>query len=407
MKKMKKEYDVIVVGAGPGGGQCARNLAKLGIDVLLVERHASFYDNNFSSAGMSMEGFHEFNLPESVIGRYWKNFTLQTTTEIVSWKGEQNKGVVLDFAKLRQYLADECIKYGGDVLMGYTYTSKEMLEDGVLANFKGKESKEVVSIKAKLLVDATGPARKVIYDSRDDQPKMDLSVGVEYMIKVNDEVYDRFKDDLFFFLGNKWSFKGYSWIFPMDDNVLKVGTGKILVKENDEASETLKQITERIIAEYMEVDSYELIDIHGGSVRTTKDMSEDFFNERVVAIGDAISAINPLGGEGIRYALRSADYVTEHAKNFIKHNKNTFKKYRKNWKRKHLFTWKLCFFLTETVYHKYSDEQLDYKVKKYHSLVDIDQIVDILFEFKFTKMRARLVSYAWSRIKQKFNKTTA
>ncbi|CAL2076738.1 NAD(P)/FAD-dependent oxidoreductase [Tenacibaculum sp. 190524A05c] len=404
---MKQEYEVIVVGAGPGGGQCARHLAKLGVDVLLVERHESFYDNNFSSAGMSLEGFKEFNLPEEVIGRYWKNFTLQTSNELATWKGENNKGVVLDFAKFRQFLADDCVANGGDVLMGYSFTSKEIKEDGVIAHFKDKKGNNPHSIKAKLLVDATGSARKVIYDSREDQPKMDLSAGVEYMIKVDDEVYNTFKDDLFFFLGDKWCFKGYSWIFPMDNNVLKVGTAKMLVKEANKASKTLKQITERIIADYMKASSYEVIDIHGGSIRTTKDMSEDFFNDRVVAIGDSISAINPLGGEGIRYALRSADDVTPHVFNFIKNNKNTFKKYRKNWRRKYVFTWKLCYFLTETVYHKYSDSQIDEKVRKYKGLVDIDQLVNILFEFKFTNMNKRLFSFVWSKIKGKFQKKVA
>ena len=72
---MIKEYDVIVVGAGPAGGQCARNLAKKGVNVLLVERYNSFYDNDFSSAGMSLEGFNEFkftNLFRRVFAYIWK-----------------------------------------------------------------------------------------------------------------------------------------------------------------------------------------------------------------------------------------------------------------------------------------------------------------------------------------------
>ena len=396
---MKQEYDVIVIGAGPAGGRCAANLSKAGLSVLLVERFASFYDNDFSSAGMSMQGFNEFNIPESVIGRYWKNFAIQSSNELARWTSKENKGVVLDFAKLRQHLADECTKNGGDVLMGYSYTSKKITEDGVIATLKPKKGNEILQVKTKLLVDATGPARKVIYNSLEEQPEMESSVGVEYLIKVDDTTYNKYKDDLFFFLGDKWCYRGYSWIFPMDNNTLKVGTAKMISNEVKEQPETLKQITERIIKDYMLVDNYVLLDFHGGKVRITKEISEAFYQNKVVAIGDSISAINPLGGEGIRYALRSADDVTPHIINYINNKQNTFANYRKKWRKKYLFTWKLCFFLAENMYDKYSDEKIDDKIKRYQNYITIDQLIDILFEFKFNKMFRRLFSFFWNRFK--------
>lgn len=400
---MKEEYEVIVVGAGPAGAQCARNLAKAGIDVLLVERFKSFYDNNFSSAGMSLQGFQEFDLPKTVIGTYWKNFTIQTSNELATWKAEEDKGVVLDFAKLREYLSNDCKENGGEVLMGYSYVSKEIVDHKVIANFFSKEDNKKIAVKAKLLVDATGPVRKVIYDSMDAQPKMEESVGVEYLIKVNDAVYNRFKDDLFFFLGDKWSHKGYSWVFPMSNNVLKVGTAKILDKKQKKEPESLKQITERIIKEYMMAVDYELIDVHGGKVRSTRNITETFYQNNVVAIGDSISAINPLGGEGIRYALRSADDVTEHIVNFVRKEQNTFKQYRRKWRKKYLFTWRLCFFLAETVYNNMSDEKVDEKIRKYKDLIDINKLIDIVFEFKFNRIFKRVFSFAFNRLKAKLS----
>ena len=59
-------YDVIVVGGGPAGGQAARNLAKRGHKVLLVERYQDFGHNDFSSAGMTLEPLKEFDLPDTV-----------------------------------------------------------------------------------------------------------------------------------------------------------------------------------------------------------------------------------------------------------------------------------------------------------------------------------------------------
>ena len=57
-------FDVVIVGGGPAGGQTARSLAKKGLKVLMVEKHASFEDNNFSSAGMTLEPLTEFDIPD-------------------------------------------------------------------------------------------------------------------------------------------------------------------------------------------------------------------------------------------------------------------------------------------------------------------------------------------------------
>jgi len=63
-------YDVVIVGAGPAGGQAARNLSKKGHKVLLVEKYKDFGENDFSSAVMTLEPLKEFDLPNTIIGSY-------------------------------------------------------------------------------------------------------------------------------------------------------------------------------------------------------------------------------------------------------------------------------------------------------------------------------------------------
>ena len=347
-----KFYDIIVVGGGPAGGQTARNLSKLGYKVLLTERYESFEDNNFSSAGMTLEPLDEFDLPESVVGAYWKNLVIQCTKDAYRWESNENKGVVLDFGRLRQFLADECKANGGDVLMGHRYVKKEIVKDGVIVHFATSTEKELQKFKAKLVVDATGPVRKVMYDNKDDQPFMVLGSGIEYLIKVDQDTYDKYKDDLIFFLGHKWALKGYSWIFPMENRILKVGAGKVHIeaKDQDKTNKTTKKLTEMgvdmlavgagrsctemVIRDYLKTDDYELLDVHGGTLRYSPSIQDTFYKDHVVAVGDAISTVNPLGGEGIRYAMQSADLACEHIDNYLITGENTFDKYRKTWRKK-------------------------------------------------------------------------
>ncbi|WP_159946447.1 FAD-dependent oxidoreductase [Polaribacter septentrionalilitoris] len=193
-----EEFDVVVIGGGPAGGQTSRTLAKKGLKVALVEKYKSFALNNFSSAGMTLEPLEEFDIPESCVGAYWSDLEIQCTKKAYLWKGDSVKGVVLNFQKLKEFLANETKKFGGKVFMGHRYESKNNVEDGVIVTLS-TSSKESIKIKTKLLVDATGPLRKVMYDADEQQPEMVLGSGTEYEIEVSQEIYDNYKDKLLFF----------------------------------------------------------------------------------------------------------------------------------------------------------------------------------------------------------------
>jgi digeranylgeranylglycerophospholipid reductase len=204
-------YDVVVIGGGPAGGQSARNLSKKGYKVLLVERYENFSQNDFSSAGMTLEPLKEFDLPDSVIGSYWDDIVIQCSQKSYHWKGKEPKGVVLDFKKLRQFLADDCNVNGGDVLMGHRYLKKEVTNECVKIELLNIKSSEIIHVKAQLVIDATGPLRKVMYDEKEEQPQMLLGSGTEYLIKVEQEIYDEYKRVFMDFSYGKPNSKSWSW----------------------------------------------------------------------------------------------------------------------------------------------------------------------------------------------------
>ena len=401
-----KEFDVIVIGGGPGGGQASRDLAKKGYKVALVEKHKNFSLNNFSSAGMTLEPLDEFDLPESVIGAYWKDIEIQCTKKSYIWKGEINRGVVLNFQKLREFLADETLKYGGNVFMGYKYIKKEVHDNFTIVDLLNTNTSEIISLKATLLVDATGPLRKVMYDDNEQQPEMILGSGTEYEIEVEQEIYDQYKDKLVFFLGHKWSIKGYSWIFPMENRILKVGAGKthIKSKNQEKTNKTTKKITEKIISEYIKTKKYKIIDKHGGILRYSKGLKDKFYHNKVVAIGDAISAINPKGGEGIRYAMQSAELAVKYIEIYLKTGEEKFSDYRKIWRRRKLLKWNLSEFSGRRMYSKYSDNQVEYRVAFFNKHFDIEDMMGSLFDFKLNKIFTRIFQYGYFKISLLFDK---
>lgn len=399
-------YDVIIVGAGPAGGQAVRNLAKKGFKVLLIDRIKEYQQNNFSSAGMTLEPMKEFDLPENIIGSYWNDITIQCSEKSYDWKAKEKKGVVLDFGKLRQFLAEDAIKNGADVLLGYKYVSKKVEDNKIIVKFLDLNTGKNVLFESKLLIDATGPLRKVMYDDKEEQPKMMLGSGTEYLIEVDQNTYDLFKNRLVFFLGHKWAIKGYSWIFPMENKILKVGAGKtqLITINQEKTDKTTKKITEKIIKEYIKPTSLKVLDKHGGIIRYNKGLKDLFYNNKVIAVGDAVSAINPRGGEGIRYAMQSADLACVYIEEYLKTGKNNFENYRKNWRKRKWFKWKLSELSAGRMYAKYTDEQVENRVAFFYKKFSIDALIDSLFNFKYNQLILRIFQIILLKIKFTFKK---
>ena len=397
---INEKYDVVIIGGGPAGGQVSRNLAKKGHNVLLVEKSQDFNQNDFSSAGMTLEPLKEFDLPDSIIGSYWSDLIIQCTNNSYHWKGETAKGVVLDFKKLRQFLADECISHGGKVFLGYRYIKKQVTKENVIVELLNIKTLETVKVEAKLVVDATGPLRKVMYDEKEAQPQMQLGSGTEYLIEVEQEIYNKYKGKLVFFLGHKWAIKGYSWIFPMENRILKVGAGKthLKSKNQEKTNKTTRKITEKIIEEYIQSKQYKILDKHGGILRYSTGLKDKFYHNKVIAVGDSVSAINPRGGEGIRYAMQTADLACTYIDQYLKNGSANFSNYRTTWRRKKLLKWRLSEISGRRMYSKYSDIQVENRVKFFHKNFNIDDMVQSLFNFKYNKLFSRMFQFLLLKI---------
>ncbi|MGZ8851521.1 MAG: FAD-dependent monooxygenase, partial [Thermoanaerobaculia bacterium] len=69
-------YDVVVVGAGLSGLQCARLLGLSGLRVLLVDRKASLVDRIQTTGIFVRKTWEDFPLPEEQLGKPIRRVTL-------------------------------------------------------------------------------------------------------------------------------------------------------------------------------------------------------------------------------------------------------------------------------------------------------------------------------------------
>ncbi len=394
-----KEFDVVVVGAGPAGGHCARILASKGYNVLLAEQHENFERNNFSSAATPLETLKKFDLPEQVVATPWNKLEIITSKITRTWNSSEVLGVVFDFAKLRTFLAEEVKKHGGEVYLGYRCYQN----DGNIVYLRNKKG-ETIQAQSKVIVDATGYSRSIMYRNKKERIPFSKAIGIEYLIQVSPEVYYPYANNLVFFLGHHWSPSGYGWIFPMDNLKLKVGVAQI-----DEAHHILKKIEvpryyiEQIIKDHIGIgiDDYHLIESHGSIIEYSLGLNDCYYRGNIIAIGDAVSTVNYLGGEGIRHAMDGAQIAVRQIERFLAGDVKDFGDYQKEMLKIYRSCWSKSEQLSRKVYLQYSDARIDQGVSSLKYL-STKEILDILFNYRFEQYFKGIKEYLWKKITRVF-----
>ncbi|AJD56492.1 NAD(P)/FAD-dependent oxidoreductase [Synechococcus elongatus] len=396
MTAASETFDVVVVGAGPAGGQCARRLAQAGRTVLLVDQLKTWTDHDFSSGGTPLETLDRFQLPDRVIGSRWSQLRVVTTREDHTWKSARSLGCVLDFAALRQFLAEETTTHGGSVRLGWQYRDRQQLTDGRWQiRFRDRLTSSDRWVTSRAVVDATGSARKVIYTAAEPRPDYLRGVGIEYLIEVPETVYQRFADALHFYLGHHWLPKGYSWIFPMQSGRLKVGAcwfhGDHRFLKPDQP---LRHYIDLLLTEQVQCPDYRLVDVHGAAIDYSGDRCDRHVQASILGIGDAVSAINFLGGEGIRHGLESADRAAQVLDAWLQGTVPDLSSYEQQIRRRFDRLWTLSLRLGMKKYLQDSDAKID-RIVRWCCALSTDDLMAILFDYRFQRLGRRLGRFFW------------
>jgi digeranylgeranylglycerophospholipid reductase len=391
-------FDVVVVGAGPAGGQMARLMAKSGYNVLLVEQHEDFSKNDFSSAVTLLSTLEQFDLPEQVVGSFWNQFVAVTTNTKQVWDSSENLGVVLDFAKLKEFLANDVKSYGGEVWMGYRYVRHVQDNGKTLVTLKQRFQGKFETVCTKVLVDATGFARSVMYEKQREQPKLLSATGIEYVIEVDEEAYKQYSKAIFFFLGYKWMPKGYSWIFPMDKSRLKVGAGRFNSEHKRiKYTESLQHYIQLLIDRHIIPQEYRIIDIHGSTIKYSQGLKDIYYKNNAIAVGDAVSTVNFLGGEGIRHGMHTAELAATHIKRYLENQISDFRDYQVQMRRYFLPTWDISAKAGINKYLIESDKRID-EAFTYLGFLKTEEIIDVLFHYKLGKLNKGFFRYLTNQV---------
>lgn len=397
-----QEYDVIIIGAGPSGGQCARELAKKGNKILLVEKAKDFSVNNFSSGGAPLEILKDYNLPTDIVASFLNRFSISSSKDQALWNSTKMIGVILDFQKLREFLANETIRYGGALLLDKSYRSHESFESNkIIVHLQDHESHQIHPYLTKVLVDATGVERKVLMGETYNKKKNVAATGMEYLIETSPQNYLKFAQTLSFLFGHKWMPQGYAWVFPMQPNLLKVGIIRYFAHEDIVPHESSYHFyMDNLLNETLGSKDTQILDRHGKTLYYTYKQHDLRYHQNVLAIGDSISMLNPMACEGIRHAMASGKFAAENIHDYLHGKKDNFKSYSNEISRYCGTKWNLSEFIMDRLYKEQNDFNIELILQVFKTL-SLDDILDFGFGYQFSKVLKFSSRYASLLIKHK------
>lgn len=379
-----EHYDVIIVGAGPAGGQCARELSASGKRVLLIEKAKSFAIKNYSSGGSNLSVLDDFKIPSHVIATRWNRFAIHTTNDRHLWESESPAGVVFDFMKLRQFLADETATHGGIVRLGVSYHHHEEIYGKTVVHLKNHNTRQTESIVTDVIVDATGSERKVLVQDEYDKSRAMCSTGIEFLLKVHPDDYSAYANTLTAFLGTKWMPQGYAWIFPMGENRLKVGVIRYFQHDQIVPHEQSYAYYLDQLINHAFVKPHDILDKHGKTLYYTYSRKDLHFKNNVIAIGDAVSMLNPLAAEGIRHGLYSGHKAAQAVLAYLNGDTKAFKAYQTAMTRYCGFKWTCCEWIMHIVYKSGNDRRFALFLNTLRTF-DFNGLMDLLFRYDISK----------------------
>jgi digeranylgeranylglycerophospholipid reductase len=323
-------YDVVVVGAGPGGSGAATEAAGRGLRVLMVEKRQEIGCPKRCGEGLSRSSASRMGVEPNPL---WIRREIKGATGIapngrkvtVDYR-DGPEGWVIERKMLDKVLAEKAVEAGARVL-ARTEVTGLLREDGIISGVRLESGGKKWNVKAPLIIAADGVESRIAREAGLDTTLglSDVASGAQFEMAGIEIDPDRI--ELYF--GSDIAPGGYAWIFPKGRNVANVGIG------------VRKHFTKKPAIEYLRkfIDSRpglrkgSVLEVNSGGV-PVGGLLKNMVTDNFIAVGDAAHQVNPIHGGGISEAFvggRMAGEVAAEARQAGDYSEAFLSRYNERW----------------------------------------------------------------------------
>ncbi len=325
---LDRDYDIVVVGAGPSGSWTARVAAEDGAAVLVVEKKRAIGEPLSCAEGVSKPVLNAIVRPKPSWIAAEVAGAIVTTPGGRSFKIEHpDAGYILERKIFDRDLAAMAVEAGAKLLTNVEAVDLIMEKGcarGVVVSHRGKKT----AVRSKIVVGADGVNSRVARWAKIDEglsPK-DCHACAEYLLGDIDVELGYTE----FIAGNEIAPGGYAWIFPKSPRTANVGLGISPHVSKKRPFEYLDLLVEKRFPGASRLETV------SGTVPTSP--TERLVADGVMLVGDAARVADPITGGGIANGLLSAIMAGRVAAECSKKGvvtRGALSAYEKEWSKSH------------------------------------------------------------------------
>ena len=294
MRSKRPDLDVLVIGAGPAGSECARRLAEAGFSVVVAEEHERSGEPIHCTGIISAQAYAAFGLPGSAVQSELRAGEL-TSPGGVTLRVEFNgsRPLVVDRGLVDRELARRAEESGA--VISYRTKARALAVDRWGVTATGTREGEPWQTRSRCMVLASGarsrlPGQAGLADARDTLhgAQAEASVHSPPTMRV--------------WLGHRLVPGGFGWVVPGPTGKSRVG-----VMTRSHPRQALRQVAEKALDGGFASDKMGDIRVHPIPAAPRHPTS----GHRVLSVGDAAGQVKMTTGGGVYYGLLGARIASE------------------------------------------------------------------------------------------------
>ncbi len=310
---MKQGYDVVVVGAGPAGAVLAYDLARRGVDVLLLDKQRmpryKCCAGGVTTKAARLLDFDISDAVEDVVHRISFTFNLHSSC---LRQHDQPLMYTVMRDKFDDLLAKKAQQAGATLA-----DNQEVVRIRAVGDWVEISTSRNTSLRTRIVAGADGAYSAVARELGMDR-RADSAIGMESEVLLPDEDLTVWRSTAQMELGFIRS--GYAWVFPKRKHV-SVGAGRI--------SPGAKHFRQRHQEFLGSIGTGKHTVLRSGShLIPTCTKGSLIWRDKALLLGDAAGLADPLTGEGIHNAILSAHLAAPVIEDLLAHEKAGLERYQ-------------------------------------------------------------------------------